>query len=311
MKTMKKVLLMGLVIAFAASQAVSSLAQEIVPKGKHILYFTKSSGFEHSVVKRATPNELSHSEKVLTELGKKYGFEVECTKDGTVFTRENLAKFDLVVFFTSGMLTETGTDKTPAMSIEGKNALLDAIKSGKGFVGIHAANDSFHVQPDAADKSGRFQSFGDKVDPYIAMLGGEFIRHGPQQVAVQHVVDPSFPGCSKLGSDISGLDEWYTFKDFAKDLHVVLVMETKGMKGIDYQRAAFPASWAHLYGKGRVYYTSMGHREDVWTNERFQTILLGGLAWASGSVEADVTPNLEKATPGHMEIQPKDEPAKK
>ena len=91
---------------------------------------------------------------------------------------------------------------------------------------------------------------------------------------------------------------------------MVLVMETQGMKGIDYQRASFPATWARVQGKGRVFYTSMGHREDVWTNPRFQRILLGGLGWAARNVDADVKPNIDSATPGYREIQPRVEPQK-
>jgi type 1 glutamine amidotransferase len=272
-------------------------------KGKRILYFTKSAGFEHSVVKRPGPDQLSHSEKILTDLGKQHGFEVTCTKDGTVFTPENLAKYDVFVFYTSGNLFHTGTDKQPAMTPEGKAGLLDAIKKGKGFVALHAANDSFHPEPD-----NRFVAFGDKVDPYIAMLGGEFIRHGPQQVAKATLVDAKFPGCEDLEGGVELMDEWYTFKDFAKDLHVILKLETKGMKGIDYQRAPFPYVWARMHGKGRVYYAGLGHREDVWTNPVFQKLLLGGLGWAAGNVKANVSPNIEKATPGYTEIQPKDAP---
>jgi uncharacterized protein len=279
-------------------------------KNKHVLYFTKSSGFEHSVVKRPAPDELSHSEKVLTELGQKYGFQVTCTKDGGVFTAQSIAQYDVIVFFTSGMLTESGTDKTPAMSPEGKAALLGAINKGKGFVGLHAANDSFHYQPDPDDRSERFRAHGEQVDPYIAMLGGEFIQHGPQQSARMILADPKFPGCEGLNDGFESLDEWYTFKDFTKDLHVVLAQETKGMKGLDYQRAPFPATWARKQGQGRVFYTSMGHREDVWTHPRFQRILLGGLGWAARNVDADVTPNLQTATPGCGEIQPRVEPKK-
>src|SRR5512146_1497628 len=58
-------------------------------RGKQVLYFTKSAGFEHSVVKRPAPDQLSYSEKILSELGQKHGFQVTCTKDGTVFTPEN------------------------------------------------------------------------------------------------------------------------------------------------------------------------------------------------------------------------------
>jgi type 1 glutamine amidotransferase len=280
-------------------------------KNKRVLYFTKSAGFEHSVVKRSAPDQLSHSEKILAELGQKHGFEVVCTKDGGVFTPANLAKFDVIVFYTSGLLTQPGTDKTPPMSAEGKAALLEAIKQGKGFVGLHAANDSFHYLPDPGDRSERFRAHGDQVDPFIAMLGGEFIQHGPQQTATMRVTDGKFPGCEDLGEGFDSLDEWYTFKDFTPDLHVILVQETKGMKGLDYQRAPFPATWARREGQGRVFYTSMGHREDVWTHPRFQRILLGGLGWAAGNVNADLSPNLPSATPGYKEIQPRVEPKKK
>jgi type 1 glutamine amidotransferase len=311
MKTTMHLLFAALTVTWLTAPTLSLPAAEAVPKGKRLLYFTKCSGFEHSVVKRPAQETLSHSEKILTELGQKYGFEVTCTKDGGVFTPQNIASYDVFVFYTSGNLFEPGTDKTPPMTPAGKAALLEAIRKGKGFVGIHAANDSFHVQPDPPDKSSRFKAYGDKVDPYIAMLGGEFIRHGPQQVATQRVADNTFPGCDNLGSSFDSMDEWYTFKDFAKDLHVILVMETKGMKGVDYQRAPFPSTWARRHGQGRVFYTSMGHREDVWTNARFQEILLGGLAWTAGAAEAQLTPNLETVTPGYGEIQPEEDPGKK
>jgi type 1 glutamine amidotransferase len=122
-------------------------------------------------------------------------------------------------------------------------------------------------------------------------------------------VDSTFPGVLGL-KDLELLDEWYTFKDFAPDMHVIQVLETKGMKGVDYQRAPFPYTWARKHGQGRVYYNGLAHREDVWTNPKFQAMLLGGLGWAAGNVDADVTPNLAKAAPGHGEIQPQNAPKK-
>jgi uncharacterized protein len=272
-------------------------------KGKQVLYFTKSAGFEHSVVKRPAPDQLSHSEKVLTDLGLKHGFIVSCTKDGSVFTPGNLARYDAIAFYTSGILTEAGTDKTPPMTAEGKAALLEAVRNGKGFVAFHAANDSFHYQPDTE----RFVAHGDKVDPYIAMLGGEFIRHGPQQKAPLRVVDRRFPGSENLPEDYGPMEEWYTFKDFARDMHVVHLLDIKGMKGIDYRRAPFPYTWARMHGKGRVFYTGLAHNEATWSHPLFQSVLLGGLGWAAGNVEADVTPNLEATAPGYREIQPEKE----
>jgi uncharacterized protein len=100
------------------------------------------------------------------------------------------------------------------------------------------------------------------------------------------------------------MDEWYSLTDFSKDLHVLLVQETEGMIGVPYKRPPYPATWARKDGAGRVFYTSMGHREDTWTNPKFQQILLGALAWATGNVEADVTPNIESVTPDAWKLPP-------
>jgi type 1 glutamine amidotransferase len=267
---------------------------------KRILMFTRCQGFEHSVVKR-NGNDLAYCEKILVDLGPKNGFEVTATKDGRLFTEGNIASFDAFIFYTSGVLTEQGGDKQPPMPAEGKQALLEAIAAGKGFVGIHSANDSFHSKGDGNENQPE-----DGRDPYIRMVGGEFIRHGPQQEAAMQVASPKFPGCEGLGESFRLNDEWYTHKNFAPDLHVILVQETKGMEGSDYQRPPFPSTWARRNQKGRVFYTSMGHREDVWTNETFRKILLGGIAWALGDVDApDLTANMAKATPEASKLQPK------
>jgi type 1 glutamine amidotransferase len=59
-----------------------------------------------------------------------------------------------------------------------------------------------------------------------------------------------------------------------------------------------------MHGKGRVFYTSMGHREDVWTSPIFQAVLLGGISWASGNVKANVPPNMKAITPQAETIPP-------
>ena len=67
-----------------------------------------------------------------------------------------------------------------------------------------------------------------------------------------------------------------------------------------YKRPPYPSTWARLHGKGRVFYTSMGHREDVWENKMFHSLIIGGMFWALGKLEADVTPNITTATPKYM-----------
>jgi type 1 glutamine amidotransferase len=260
--------------------------------------YTRSQGFQHECVKRKG-GKLSLAETIVTDLGKKHGFEVVCEKDGRVFLSREFPGFDGFVFETQGDLTsERSQDGSPPVPPEGKKALLDAVAGGKGFVGSHCASDTFHSPGDR-----RKEQPPDRIDPYIRMLGGEFISHGPQQKAWMRLVDDRFPGASGL-KDFQLLEEWYSLKNFAPDLHVILVQDTSGMRDADYERPNFPATWARLHHKGRVFYTSMGHRDDVWQSDTFQRLLLGGLNWALGNVEAKLTPNLERAAPMARKMPP-------
>jgi uncharacterized protein len=264
---------------------------------RRILFFTKSASFQHSSIARKG-DSLSHAEQVLTDLGKQHGFDVVATKDGTVFDGD-LAQFDAFFFYTTGDLTQKGTDGQPPMSTEGKRRLLQAVAGGKGFLASHCGSDTFHGKGDR-----RSEQPAAERDPYIAMLGGEFISHGPQQKARQVVCSPTFPGLAGAGESFEMNEEWYSLKNFADDLHVILLQDTQGMQGEDYARPPFPSTWARRHEKGRVFYTSMGHREDVWTSPVFQQILLGGLRWACGDVEFALSPNLTEKTPGARVMPP-------
>lgn len=260
-------------------------------KKQKILYFTRSAGFEHSVVRR-NGGQRSHSEKALIEMGARAGFEVQCTEDGSVFDAD-LDQYDLIAFYTSGDLTKPDKRGTTPMSPKGKQQLLDAIAAGKGFVGFHAATDCFHSPGSPGENQLR-----DQIDPYIRMIGAEFLTHGAQQEA-SLLIASRFPGAGDLGcaEGVSFTEEWYAQKNFADDLHVILVQETRYMTGNCYQRPDFPCTWARRHGKGRVFYTSLGHREDVWVNPFFQAIVLGGIAWAMGNIDYDVQPNIAEVTP--------------
>src|SRR5262245_41198665 len=271
-------------------------------KGK-LLVFTRSQGCEHPVVKLGEDGTCL-VDRIFKKLGAEHNFDVHCTKDGRIFLPETLKEFDAIFFETTEDLTKEGGDKQPPMPAEGKKALLDFVAAGKGFVGSHCASDTFH----SAERGFKNQET-EKQDPYIRMLGGEFIRHGEQQKAWMRLADPKFPGCEGL-KDFQLHEEWYSLKNFAPDLHVILAQDNEGMKGLDYQRPNFPATWARKHEKGRVFYTSMGHREDVWESKLFQELLLGALTWAFGTVEADLTPNLEKAAP-QASVLPNPPPPKK
>ena len=111
------------------------------------------------------------------------------------------------------------------------------------------------------------------------------------------IADPAFPGMDAVPADFTVHEEWYSLKNFATDLRVLLVQDTSTMEGPSYRRPNYPATWARMHGQGRVFFTSMGHRDDIWIHPVFQSILMGGLNWALRRVDADVTPNIAQVTP--------------
>ncbi len=102
------------------------------------------------------------------------------------------------------------------------------------------------------------------------------------------------------------------------------MMDKSGGNRRAYDRPKYPSTWAHLYGPapastghgatlledahgphpGRVFYTSMGHRDDIWTNPVFQQVIIGAMNWVTGRVDADVTPNIQKVTPDANVLPP-------
>ncbi len=259
---------------------------------KHkLLFFSKSSGFEHSVISWKD-GQPSHAEKVLQEIGKKQGWEFEFSKDGSKFSDEYLKQFDALIFYTTGDLTVAGKDKQPPMTAEGKEALFNYIRNGGGFIGLHCASDTFH----STGKVGQYENH-ETASPYICLLGGEFLGHGKQQEATNKVINPKFPGYENAGVSFKLFEEWYAHKNINPDIHVLTVIDPSTMEGPMYKRPPYPTSWARTEGKGRVYYNAMGHREDVWTLPLFNEMIIGAVRWTTGEVEAATPSNLSEACP--------------
>ncbi|GAB5560542.1 MAG: hypothetical protein SynsKO_21890 [Synoicihabitans sp.] len=275
-----------------------------------VLFFSKSSGWEHDVIKRGANGEMSHAEKELAKLGTEHGMAFTFSKDGSKFNPKYLSGFDVLFFYASGNLERAGTDKNPPMRPAGKAALLDWIAQGGGFMAVHAGSDCFHTyeafdgNPPKDARGYRYRLNGEASDPYIKMLGGEFINHGPQQKATARVINADFPGFGSLGKTLKIHEEWYSLKEFAPDNHVLLVMQTEGMEGREYERPDYPLAWARNYGKGRVYYNALGHREDVWTADYFHQMLVGAIEWAGQRKHAQISPNLRDVAPAADELPP-------
>lgn len=249
-----------------------------------VLMFTKSQGYQHDVVARKSPEELSLAERTVTELGKKNGFEVTCTKDGTLINPDNLKNYDVLYFFSQGEIDDEADrtrDKTPSVPKETRACVLDFVKAGGGLVGTHCGGaDTWHQWREGETR------------PFLDMIGGEFATHGAQQVTTVRVVDKDFPAVQGWPAQFELNDEWYAYKGFMPNIHVLLMLETEGMKGPMYKRDDYPITWCSTNGDGRVFYTGLGHRDDVWTNELYQNMVAKGILWAGKKIEGDASPNL-------------------
>ena len=115
-----------------------------------VLFLSKSSGYEHGVIKRSD-GQPSHVETVLGKLAETSGFDLEVSKDASLINAANLENYDVVIFFTTGNLFASGGEKPgpfagdgePAMPKGGLDDLIAWIEAGGGFMGFHCATDTF------------------------------------------------------------------------------------------------------------------------------------------------------------------------
>ena len=189
---------------------------------------------------------------------------------------ENLAKYDALLFYSNGTLTDKSIDGSPVMAPENKAALIEAVRNGKPLIAVHTALTTFNRQPG-------------KIDPYLGSCSAaKGISHNAQQRARETCVDPKFPGFEKLGDGLELFEEWYSIKNFAKDLHVILVQQTQNMTGNLYIRPPYPATWAHVE-KTRLR-ASLGHRAKMSGQPGVR------LSWPA-SVRAGARPGRSERTP--------------
>jgi type 1 glutamine amidotransferase len=232
----------------ATKTAVSAIAKP------RVLYFTQSAKFKHSV--------LPESEKVMQALGENHGFELNISQDIAALAPERLKNLDVVIFYTTGELLFTE---------EQKEAFLKFIKSGKAFIGIHSATDTFYHWAE-----------------YGQMIGGYFDDHPWHQEVGIKVEDRTHPATRHLPQSFRLHDEIYQFKDFSRQ-HVKVLMSldtsTVDMTKRNVRAKEFPLAWWRPYGQGKVFYTALGHRPEVWHDAKFQTMIVNAIRWAAGELK--------------------------
>lgn len=247
---------------------------------KKVLVVTQSKGFMHGSVKRPAPDQLCVVEQTLEKVGKDTGlFETVNSQNAIeVITRENLAKFDAVFFYTTGILLPAG---------DPREALTDFVKQGKAFIGAHSATDTFHGTPDA-------------YMPYVQMVNGSFNGHpwNAGETCAFVNLDPSHPTVKMFPAEFTWKDEIYQYSNY--DPASVRVLYALDMSKTRLKMPYLvPVCWVREYGKGRLFYTNLGHNEATWKDAKFQDHLIAGFRWALKLDDGDATPNPEAQKAQH------------
>jgi hypothetical protein len=251
-------------VLLLAPLAPAGTAQE--GKKYRILYITQSKGFQHGSVKRKTPADLAPSEVAMTELAKSSGlFEVECTQDASILTAEKLQGLDAVMFYTTGDL--------PMREVFPK--FEEWLQSGKAMIGVHSSTDTF----------GGFK-------PYWSLINGTFDGHpwGSGETVSVKVHEPGHAVAKPWSAEFQIKDEIYQYRQYdPKSVRVIYSLDMPKCKTkMPYH---VPMCWVRESGKGRLFYTNLGHNESTWAMAAFKEHLLAGIRWALRLENGPAEPN--------------------
>lgn len=263
------------VFALITTAATAQSASELPPVPhakqihlKHVLVIGETKGFEHDSVTDAMVT--------IYELGQQSGlWDTTLRTDTELLTKKNLGRnaknldyFDAIVFAsTTGELD---------MDADQKKDFISAIHDdGKGFVGIHAALDTNYSWPE-----------------YGEMIGGWFDQH-PWFTFQAPILneDPSFPAVRHFPHAFVKYDEIYQPKDWSRDkVNVLLSLDASKLNyannpRIHRQDHDFAVAWSKMYGKGRVFYSTLGHTEESWQDPDIRKMYFEAVKWVLGMTE--------------------------
>jgi type 1 glutamine amidotransferase len=244
-------------------------AQTEQPRQKHVLVIGEEKGYRHESV--------THAMATIDYLGRETGSwdttirtDTEAlTKKKLEYNAKNLNDFDAVIFFTGGTLEMDAQQKADFISF--------VHDDGKGFIGIHSAAITFTDWPE-----------------YGEMVGGCFDEHPWGTFDAPIVVeDPQFPGMQQFPRSFELKDEIYQIRNYSRDnLRVLMRLDASklDLRNPRVHRADhdFAVTWAKMYGKGRVYYSTLGHQTENWNNPQIQKMYAEAIKWATRQVDADV-----------------------
>jgi type 1 glutamine amidotransferase len=247
---------------------------------KHVLVIGQTKDWEHESVSAAMA--------AVYNMGKESGlWDTTMRTDTKLLTKKdlprnakNLNHFDVLVFAsTSGELDMDASQKLDMLSF--------IKEDGKGFVGIHAALDTNHTWPE-----------------YGEMIGGWFDEH-PWMTFNAPIVneDPSFPAVRHFPAAFVKYDEIYQPKDWSRDsVNVLLSLDPTRLDYDNNPRIHradhdFPVAWSKLYGKGRVFYSTLGHTEESWDDPDVRKMYFEAIKWALGMTEGSTATHPRPQAP--------------
>ena len=245
-------------------------AQSVTSAKKQVLVIGEEKGYRHEAV--------SHAMATIERLGRQTGLwdatlrtDTEAlTKKKLEYNAKNLTNFDAVVFFTGGTLEMDAQQKSDFLSF--------VHEDGKGFIGIHSAAITFVDWPG-----------------YGEMIGGYYDEHpwGTFDAPIL-VEDPTFPGMEQWPKSFVLRDEIYQMRAYSrKDVRVLMRLDPDKIdlanKNVHRTDRDFAVTWAKTYGKGRVFYTTLGHVPENWDKPEFQKMIIEAVRWATGITSADLT----------------------
>ncbi|GAB3985454.1 hypothetical protein GCM10028807_00740 [Spirosoma daeguense] len=222
---------------------------------KGVLIFSKTNGFRHKSIEPGL--------EALKKAGKEKGWDVRTTENGAFFNDDYLSRFKTIVF-----LSTTGD----ILTSEQEKAFERFIENGGGYVGIHAASDTEY-----------------SWDWYDHMLGTHFRDHPlyPEHTPEAEIITDArtHPTTQHLPERWRKKDEWYNFKQSVRGKDRIQVLLTLNE---DSYKATFPKkmegdhpiSWINTIGKGRIFYTGMGHTDETFTDKNAMPHIVAGIEWA-------------------------------
>ncbi|MCK4885790.1 MAG: ThuA domain-containing protein [Planctomycetes bacterium] len=228
----------------------------------NILIYTKNGkGYVH--------DNIDASVECLKNICKKNGWDCQVSDDASIFTKEKISKFDVLVF--------SNTNNETFDTQQQRDVFKAYIQGGGGFVGIHSVCGSERNWP-----------------WFWANLGGKFVRHPDFQKFDVKVIDHDNPSTAHLGEIWKWEDECYFMNQLNPDIHVLLAVDLVTIKDEgkkDYPGEVFgqyfPLCWCHEFDGGRQWYTALGHSIDHYKDENFKKHLEGGIKWVLKDIYTD------------------------